>query len=424
MEFQQNFPVDKLIPYARNSRTHNDEQVAQIMASIKEFGFTNPILIGSDNVIIAGHGRLLAAQRLGMTEVPVIVLPDLTETQRRALVIADNRIALNAGWDEKMLALEIGELKDEDFDLTNLGFTDDELTALENFGEIQDTGNTEDDEVPEAPVEPTSKHGDVWQLGNHRLMCGDTTMIDDFKKLMQNDVADMIFTDPPYNVNYGATMKDKLRYHTSPNHGRTIMNDNLGEDFEQFLYDACTNMLMYCKGAAYVCMSSSELHTLYSAFVKAGGKWSTFIIWAKNTFTLGRADYQRQYEPILYGWVSDKPHYWCGDRNQSDIWEYNKPQHNDLHPTMKPVELVERAINNSSKVGEIVLDGFGGSGSTLIACEKTGRVARLMELDPKYCDVIVKRWEDWTGKKAVLLESGEISKNNAETSTYNAELTG
>lgn len=307
MEFQQNFPVDKLIPYARNSRTHNDEQVAQIMASIKEFGFTNPILIGSDNVIIAGHGRFLAAQRLGMTEVPVIVLPDLTETQRRALVIADNRIALNAGWDEKMLALEIGELKDEDFDLTNLGFTDDELKALENFGEIQDTGNTEDDEVPEAPVEPTSKHGDVWQLGNHRLMCGDTTMIDDFKKLMQNDVADMIFTDPPYNVNYGATMKDKLRYHTSPNHGRTIMNDNLGEDFEQFLYDACTNMLMYCKGAAYVCMSSSELHTLYSAFVKAGGKWSTFIIWAKNTFTLGRADYQRQYEPK--GGYSDEHEY-------------------------------------------------------------------------------------------------------------------
>ncbi len=424
MEFQQNFPVDKLIPYARNSRTHNDEQIAQIMASIKEFGFTNPILIGSDNVIIAGHGRLLAAQRLGMTEVPVIVLPNLTETQRRALVIADNRIALNAGWDEKMLALEIGELKDEDFDLTNLGFTDDELKALENFGEIQDTGNTEDDEVPEAPVEPISKHGDVWQLGNHRLMCGDTTMIDDFKKLMQNDVADMIFTDPPYNVNYGATMKDKLRYHTSPNHGRTIMNDNLGEDFEQFLYDACTNMLMYCQGAAYVCMSSSELHTLYSAFVKAGGKWSTFIIWAKNTFTLGRADYQRQYEPILYGWVNDKPHYWCGDRNQADVWEYNKPQHNDLHPTMKPVELVERAINNSSKIGDIVLDGFGGSGTTLIACEKTGRVARLMELDPKYCDVIVKRWEDWTGKKAVLLESGENIKNNAETSTYNAELTG
>ena len=299
MEFNQNFPVDKLIPYARNSRTHNDEQVAQIMASIKEFGFTNPILIGSDNVIIAGHGRLLAAQRLGLKEVPVVVLPDLTETQRRALVIADNKIALNAGWDEKMLALEIGELKEEDFDLSNLGFNPDELKVLEHFGEIQETGNTEDDAVPEAPEEPTSKRGDVWQLGQHRVMCGDTTMIDDFKTLMQDDIADMVFTDPPYNVNYGATMKDALRYHASPNHGRTIMNDNLGDDFEQFLYDACTNMLMYCKGAAYVCMSSSELHTLYNAFVKAGGKWSTFIIWAKNTFTLGRADYQRQYEPIL-----------------------------------------------------------------------------------------------------------------------------
>lgn len=239
MEFQQNFPVDKLIPYARNSRTHNDEQVAQIMASIKEFGFTNPILIGSDNVIIAGHGRLLAAQRLGLKEVPVIVLPDLTETQRRALVIADNKIALNAGWDEKMLALEIGELREEDFDLSNLGFNPDELKALESFDEIQETGNTEDDTVPEAPVEPTSKRGDVWLLGNHRVMCGDTTMIDDFKTLMQDDIADMVFTDPPYNVNYGATMKDALRYHASPNHGRTIMNDNLGDDFEQFLYDAC-----------------------------------------------------------------------------------------------------------------------------------------------------------------------------------------
>ena len=410
MEFHATFPVADLIPYARNSRTHNEEQIAQIMASIKEFGFTNPILIGSDNVIIAGHGRLLAAQRLGLTEVPVICLPNLTETQRKALVIADNKIALNAGWDEEMLAPEMTELSEADFDLDLLGFNPDELAEIQHLGEEQTQGNTDEDEVPEVPDEAVTKHGDIWILGKHKRLCGDTTMCDDVQKLMEGDVADMVFTDPPYNVNYGATMKDKLRYHTSPNHGRTIMNDNLGEDFEQFLYDACTNMLMYCKGAAYVCMSSSELHTLYSAFVKAGGKWSTFIIWAKNTFTLGRADYQRQYEPILYGWVSDKPHYWCGDRNQSDIWEYNKPQHNDLHPTMKPVELVERAINNSSKVGEIVLDGFGGSGSTLIACEKTGRVARLMELDPKYCDVIVKRWEDWTGKKAVLLESGEISK--------------
>ena len=226
-------------------------------------------------------------------------------------------------------------------------------------------------------------------------------------KLMQNDIADMIFTDPPYNVNYGATMKDALRYHSSPNHDRRIMNDNLGDNFGQFLTDSLTNMLMYCCGAAYVCMSSSELHTLYNSFIEAGGKWSTFIIWAKNTFTLGRADYQRQYEPILYGWVKEKDHYWCGDRNQSDVWEYNKPVRNDLHPTMKPVELVMRAIQNSSKLGGVVLDGFGGSGSTLIACEKLGRSARLVELDPKYCDVIIKRWEEMTGKKAVLWQEPE-----------------
>jgi DNA modification methylase len=250
-------------------------------------------------------------------------------------------------------------------------------------------------------------------------------MFDDVKKLMGNEVADMVFTDPPYNVNYGSTMKDSIRYHAGSLGGRKIMNDNLGEGFAQFLTDSLSNLMMFNNGAAYVCMSSSELHTLYSSFIAAGGKWSTFIIWAKNTFTLGRADYQRQYEPILYGWGADKKHYWCGDRDQADVWEYNKPVKNDLHPTMKPVELVERAINNSSKLGDIVLDGFGGSGSTLIAAEKTGRVARLIELDPKFCDVIVKRWEDYTGKKAELLENAEEnSENNAKTSTYDVELTG
>lgn len=414
MEFQENYPVDKLIPYARNSRTHNDEQVAQIVASIKEFGFTNPILIGADDVIIAGHGRLLAAQRMGLKEVPIVRLPHLTETQRRALVIADNKIALNAGWDEEMLALEMKELGDLDFDLDLLGFSLDELKELEAFGEPEPSGNTDEDEVPEVPEEAITKPGDMWILGEHRLLCGDTTMVDDLKKLMADDTADMIFTDPPYNVNYGATMKDSLRYHAGTLGGRKIMNDNLGDGFAQFLTDSLSNLMMFNKGAAYVCMSSSELHTLYSAFVSAGGKWSTFIMWAKNTFTLGRADYQRQYEPILYGWSADKKHYWCGDRDQSDVWEYNKPVRNDLHPTMKPVELVERAINNSSKVGDIVLDGFGGSGSTLIAAEKTRRKARLMELDPKFCDVIVRRWEEYTGKKAELLQ------DNAESSDIDA----
>lgn len=417
MEFHATFPVADLIPYARNSRTHNEEQIAQIMASIKEFGFTNPILIGSDNVIIAGHGRLLAAQRLGLTEVPVICLPDLTETQRKALVIADNKIALNAGWDEEMLALEMKELEESDFNLDILGFSEDELKELENFGEPQTETKSEEDEVPEAPVETITKRGDVWILGEHRLMCGDTTMFDDVRKLMRDDRAAMIFTDPPYNVNYGSTMKDSIRYHAGTLGGRKIMNDNLGDGFPQFLTDSLSNLLMFCQGAAYVCMSSSELHTLYNAFIAAGGKWSTFIIWAKNTFTLGRADYQRQYEPILYGWGADKKHYWCGDRDQADVWEYNKPVRNDLHPTMKPVELVERAVLNSSKSGDIVLDGFGGSGSTLIACEKNNRKARLMELDPKFCDVIVKRWEDYTGEKAVL-------QNNAESSENDVEFTG
>lgn len=406
MEFQENYPIDKLIPYARNSRTHNDEQVVQIVASIKEFGFTNPILVGADDVIIAGHGRLLAAQRMGLKEVPVVRLPHLTEIQRRALVIADNKIALNAGWDEEMLALEMKELEDMDFNLDILGFSEDELKELEAFGEPEQEGKTEDDDVPEVPEEAVTKPGDIWVLGEHRLLCGDTTIYDDVKKLIQNDIATMIFTDPPYNVNYGSSMKDSIRYHAGTLGGRKIMNDNLGDGFAQFLTDSLSNLMMFNKGAAYVCMSSSELHTLYSSFVASGGKWSTFIMWAKNTFTLGRADYQRQYEPILYGWRADnKKYYWCGDRDQSDVWEYNKPIRNDLHPTMKPVELVERAINNSSKVGDIVLDGFGGSGSTLIAAEKTRRKARLMELDPKFCDVIVRRWEEYTGNKAQLLEN-------------------
>lgn len=424
MEFHANFPVADLIPYARNSRTHNEEQIAQIMASIKEFGFTNPILIGNDNVIIAGHGRLLAAQRLGLKEVPIIRLPDLTKTQRKALVIADNKIALNAGWDEEMLALEMKELEESDFNLDILGFSEDELKELENFGKPQTEAKSEEDEIPEAPVEPITKRGDVWILGEHRLMCGDTTMFDDMRKLMRDDCAAMIFTDPPYNVNYGSTMKDSIRYHAGTLGGRKIMNDNLGDGFPQFLTDSLSNLLMFCQGAAYVCMSSSELHTLYSAFIAAGGKWSTFIIWAKNTFTLGRADYQRQYEPILYGWNADKPHYWCGDRDQSDVWEYNKPVKNDLHPTMKPVELVERAVLNSSKSGDIVLDGFGGSGSTLIACEKNNRKARLMELDPKFCDVIVKRWEEYTGRKAELLANIEEAPENAELLQNDVELTG
>lgn len=405
-------PLDALVPYANNARTHSDEQVAQIAASIAEFGFVNPVLVDERGVIIAGHGRLAAARMLGMTEVPVIELAHLTEAQRKALIIADNRIALNAGWDDELLKLELESLKAEDFDLDILGFDPTEIDDLLFGDEEDDSGD--DDAVPEVPEDPVSEFGDVWILGSHRVLCGDATVLTDIEKVMDGQLADMVFTDPPYNVDYGNTAKDKQRAREGKSGGRTIMNDNLGDAFGQFLYDAITNMLMVTKGSLYVCMSSSELHTLQSAFVSAGGKWSTFIIWAKNTFTLGRSDYQRQYEPLLYGWKEGNDRYWCGARDQGDVWFVNKPQKNTLHPTMKPVELVERAVKNSSKTQDIVLDPFGGSGTTLIACEKLGRQCRMVELDPKYVDVIVTRWQEFTGKTAVHAETGERFQRKAD----------
>jgi DNA modification methylase len=274
------------------------------------------------------------------------------------------------------------------------------VTELERLLAIADgeTGSDEpEDDVPEPPEAPVSKPGDLWVLGNHRLLCGDATVLSDVEQVLGGQLVDMTWTDPPYNVDYGNTPKDKLRGKHRP-----ILNDNLGSGFEAFLLDACTNILAVTKGAVYVCMSSSELHSLQRAFTAAGGKWSTFVIWAKSTFTLGRADYQTQYEPILYGWPQGHDRYWCGVRDQGDVWFFDKPARNDLHPTMKPVALVERAIRNSSKSRDIVLDPFGGSGSTLIACEKVGRQARLIELDPKYIDTIILRWQEFSGGTAIL----------------------
>jgi len=395
------WPVERLIPYARNARTHSDEQVAQIAASIAEFGWTNPILAGSDGIVIAGHARLQAARKLGMTEVPVIVLDHLNETQRRALVLADNRLALNAGWDEEMLRVELTALEEEGFNLDVVGFTDAELEDLLRDADTVAPDGTDEDAVPEAPESAVTAPGDVWLLGDHRLLCGDSVQLDAVEKVLAGGLADLVFTDPPYNVNYGATMKDKLR-----GKKRKIANDNLGDGFEQFLRDVCANLLAVTKGAIYVCMSSSELHTLHRAFTESGGHWSTFVIWAKNTFTMGRSDYQRQYEPILYGWKEGTDHFWCGARDQGDVWLVKKPVSNDLHPTMKPVELVERAVRNSSKSRDTVLDPFGGSGSTLIACERSGRYARLIELEPRYCDVIVRRFQEYAGKVATLEADG------------------
>ncbi|TXH87615.1 MAG: site-specific DNA-methyltransferase [Rhodoferax sp.] len=391
----ERWPTEKLVPYARNARTHSEEQVAQIAASIVEFGFTNPILAGSDGVIVAGHGRLAAAQKLGLDTVPVVVLDHLTPTQRRALIIADNRIAENAGWDDAMLRIELQSLQEDGFNLDITGFDTDALAEIMAGEETTVDGQTEDDAVPEVPVTPISRPGDVWELGNHRLLCGDATDPASYDTLMTDAKADIVFTDPPYNVDYANSAKDKMRGKDRP-----ILNDNLGDGFYDFLLAALTPMLARCAGATYIAMSSSELDTLQQAFRAAGGKWSTFIIWAKNTFTLGRADYQRQYEPILYGWPEGQIRHWCGDRDQGDVWNIKKPQKNDLHPTMKPVELVERAIRNSSQPGDIVLDPFGGSGTTLIAAEKSSRIGWLIELDPKYVDVIVRRWQDWTGQEA------------------------
>jgi DNA modification methylase len=284
------------------------------------------------------------------------------------------------------------------FDLGLIGFGEGELERL-LAGEKE--GLIEDDEAPALPQEAVTQPGDLWVLGDHRLLCGDTTVIADVEQVLGGQLADMTFTDPPYNVDYGSSAKDKLR-----GNKRKILNDDLGSGFEAFLQDACSNILSVTKGACYVCMSSSELHTLQRAFVSAGGKWSTFVIWAKSHFTLGRADYQRMFEPILYGWPQGHDRFWCGARDQGDVWHYDKPAKNDLHPTMKPVALVERAIRNSSKSRNVVLDCFGGSGSTLIACDKTGRQARLVELDPKYCDVIVQRWQEFSGGTATLDDGG------------------
>jgi DNA modification methylase len=396
------WPIEKLSPYARNARTHSPEQVAQIAASIAEFGFTNPILAGGDGVIVAGHGRLAAAQKLGLDLVPVVVLDHLNPAQRRALIIADNKIAENAGWDDELLRLELTDLKDADFDLSLTGFDADALAELLVGDKPDGIGQTEDDAVPDVPDAPLSRPGDIWLLGSHRLFCGDSTVAESYEVVLDGEPVDMVFTDPPYNVNYANSAKDKMR-----GKDRAILNDNLGDGFYDFLLAALTPTVAHCRGGIYVAMSSSELDVLQAAFRAAGGKWSTFIIWAKNTFTLGRADYQRQYEPILYGWPEGAQRHWCGDRDQGDVWNIKKPHKNDLHPTMKPVELVERAIRNSSRPGNLVLDPFGGSGTTLIAAEKSGRQARLIELDPKYVDVIVRRWQDWTGKVAVHGVTGE-----------------
>ena len=383
--------VAELIPYANNSRTHSDEQVAQIAASIKEFGWTNPILI-TDNSIIAGHGRLMAARKLGMSKVPCIEVKNLTTAQVKAYIIADNKLALNAGWDNDLLNIEFQELEQLGFDLELTGFSLEEIDALKPV-ELTEV-LTDEDAAPDVPAEAKTKPGDIYQLGNHRLMCGDSCSTNDMEKLCDGQLVDMWLTDPPYNVAYeGGT-------------GLTIKNDDMGDDqFRQFLRDAYVTADLVMKPGAvfYIWHADSEGYNFRGAAKDANWTVRQCLIWKKSSLVMGRQDYHWKHEPCLYGWKEGSGHLWASDRKQTTILEFDKPSRNGEHPTMKPVALFEYQMLNNTKGGDIVLDSFGGSGTTLIAAEKNGRVARLMELDPKYCDVIVKRWEDFTGKKAVLL---------------------
>ena len=388
--------ITALIPYAKNSRTHDDAQVAQIAASIKEFGWTNPILIDGDKGIIAGHGRLMAARKLKMDKVPVIELNGMTDAQKKAYVIADNRLALNAGWDNAMLTIELKDLEDEGFDLTLTGFDDAELDALLN--PIEETeGLTDENAVPDVPDEPKTKLGDVYILGNHRLMCGDSTSIDALEKLMNNQLADQLVTDPPYNIAYEGGSKKREQ----------IKNDEMAdEEFRQFLKDVyiAANAVMKAGAVFYIWHADTEGYNFRGAARDMGWKVRQTLIWNKDNSAFGRSDYHWKHEPCLYGWKEGAAHLWAADRKQTTVIECKRPSKSDLHPTMKPVELMEYQILNNTKGSDIVLDLFGGSGSTMIAAEKIGRKSCLMELDPKYCDVIVKRWEDFTGKQAILAE--------------------
>lgn len=385
--------VSSLIPYARNSRTHSEAQVAQIAASVKEWGWTIPVLIDETGQIIAGHGRIQAARLLGLEEVPVMVAEGWTDAQKRAYVLADNKLAMNAGWDEELLSLELKDLKDLGSDLSLIGFNEDELAEI-MADNTPTEGLTDEDDVPELPTIPTSKEGDVWILGSHRLMCGDSTSIDSVDVLMDGQKADMVFTDPPYGVDYEGIHNDS----------RSGLEDLLRSVFANYI-------AVSKSGASIYCFHSDRCADVFHKVFREFFHFSSMIIWAKNSLTLSQTDYQSQHEPCLYGWMDNGSHSWYSDRKQTSVWKFDKERVVG-HTTPKPVGLVEKAITNSSKGGDTILDLFGGSGSTLIASEIMKRSARIMELDPKYCDVIVTRWEEFTGKEAVLESNGLTFKEN------------
>lgn len=394
--------INDLIPYVSNTRTHSDEQVNQIASSIKEFGFTNPVLIDADGGIIAGHGRVMAAKKLKMAEVPCIVLEGLTEAQKKAYIIADNKLALNAGWDEELLKLEIENLKELDFDIDLLGFSDDELDGLLGVDTTENAGEAVEDEFDETPPEnPISKRGDIWLLGRHRLMCGDSTSEEDVQFLMNEEQADMILTDPPYNVAYEGKTKDALK----------IQNDSMDNDsFRQFLRDAfkAGDSVLKPGGVFYIWHADSEGYNFRGACFDIGWKVRQCLIWNKNAMVMGRQDYHWKHEPCLYGWKDGAGHLWASDRKQTTIINFDKPLRNGEHPTMKPVGLFDYQIKNNTKGMDIVLDLFLGSGTTIMASEQNGRKGYGLELDEKYADVIVNRYISFkeSGEDVYLLRDG------------------
>lgn len=397
----ETWPIERLTEYARNPRK-NDHAVDKIAAAIKEFGFRVPVVAKSDGLVVDGHLRLKAAKKLGMAEVPVILADDMTEAQIKAFRISVNRMAEFAEWDNDLLALEFAELTDMGFDLDLTGFTADEIDALTPV-QVEE-GLTDEDAVPDVPADPVTVRGDIWVLGNHRLMCGDSTTLSDVERLLESRKADMVFTDPPYGVAYEGGHNKKKR--------QGIIADTLeGKDLTNLFYGALMAAIPCTKdGAAfYVWYASGKSIETFASLAQLPLTLRAVIQWYKVKSGLGAfmAQYIPNCEPCMYLHKTGCSPAWYGPSNEKTVWELKKEPRNDFHPTQKPVELPERAIRNSSKQGDEILDLFGGSGSTLIACEKTGRHARLMELDPKYCDVIVKRWQDFTGKIATHAETGE-----------------
>ncbi|WP_112928562.1 site-specific DNA-methyltransferase [Gardnerella leopoldii] len=389
--------VSELIPYVRNARTHSEAQVAQIAASIREFGFLSPILVAEDNTILAGHGRLAAALKLGLKKVPCVKENHLTETQKRAYIIADNKLSLNAGWDNELLAVELSELEGADFNLDLLGFDEAELSSI--FDADKDVSDDDFDVEKELEEPCFSKTGDIWMLGKHRVICGDATKLETFKTLLEDTKVNLVVTDPPYNVNYeGSAGK--------------IKNDNMEDDkFYQFLFNSFVNMeqAMADDASIYVFHADTEGLNFRKAFQDAGFYLSGCCIWKKPSLVLGRSPYQWQHEPCLYGWKKKGKHKWYAGRKETSVWEFEKSKKNADHPTMKPIALLAYPIKNSSMTNSLVLDPFAGSGSTLIACEQTGRICYAIELDEKYCDVIVKRYIEQVGndKSVKVLRGGK-----------------